>query len=110
LPHRRRTAPHAQAFVISRQPILSRNRKGIKTLANDKALCQHVLKEKGIQDFRKDLEARCDLVADESTDLLARFPHGGGQTILREALLAAGHYTYHVGEAVLLRRILGAWH
>jgi len=66
--------------------------------------------DKSIQSFRKDLEALCDLVADESTDLYARIPHGDGQTILREALLAADHNAYHLGEAVLLRRILGAWH
>jgi len=66
--------------------------------------------DKSIQSFRKDLEALCDLVADESTDLYAKIPHGDGQTILREALLAADHNAYHLGEAVLLRRILGAWH
>ena len=65
--------------------------------------------EKSIQSFREDLEALCDLVADESTDLFAKIPHGDGQTILREALLAADHNAYHLGEAVLLRRILGAW-
>jgi hypothetical protein len=65
--------------------------------------------DKSMQSFRKDLEALCDLVANESTDLFAKIPHGDGQTILREALLAADHNAYHLGEAVLLRRILGAW-
>jgi hypothetical protein len=66
--------------------------------------------EKSIRSFRKDLKAMCDLVADESTDLFAKIPHGDGQTILREALLTADHNAYHLGEAVLLRRLLGAWH
>jgi len=66
--------------------------------------------EKSIQCFRQDREAMCALVGDASTDLFARIPHGDGQTILREALVAADHNAYHVGEAVLLRRILGAWH
>jgi hypothetical protein len=66
--------------------------------------------DKSIQSFRDDLEALCDLVADESTDLFVKIPHGDGQTILREALLAADHNAYHLGEAVLLRRVLGAWH
>ena len=66
--------------------------------------------DKSLQSFRKDLEALCDLVADKSTDLFAKIPHGDGQTILREALVAADHNAYHLGEAVLLRRILGAWH
>jgi hypothetical protein len=65
--------------------------------------------EQSVQAFNKDLEALCKLVTDESTDLFAKIPHGDGQTILREALLAADHNAYHVGELVLLRRLLGAW-
>jgi len=48
-------------------------------------------------------------VADPKTDLYAKIPHGDGQTILREALLAADHNAYHIGQLVLLRRLLGAW-
>jgi hypothetical protein len=66
--------------------------------------------DKSIRSFRKDLKAMCDLVTDESTDLFAKIPHGDGQTILREALLTADHNAYHLGEVVLLRRLLGAWH
>lgn len=50
-----------------------------------------------------------DLVSDHSTDLLAKIPHGEGQTILREALLVADHNAYHLGQLVFLRRCLGAW-
>ena len=49
------------------------------------------------------------LVEDEKTDLFAKIPHGDGQTILREALLAADHNAYHIGQLVLVRRLLGAW-
>jgi hypothetical protein len=59
--------------------------------------------------FRADLEAMCQLVTNESTDLFARIPHGDGQTILREALLIADHNAYHLGALVLVRRLLGAW-
>ncbi len=65
--------------------------------------------DKSLESFRKDLKAMCNLVADESVDLYAKIPHGDGQTILREALLTADHNAYHLGEAVLLRRVLGAW-
>jgi hypothetical protein len=65
--------------------------------------------EKSVRAFRRDLKAMCDLVADKSTDLYARIPHGDGQTILREALLVADHNAYHLGELVLVRRMLGAW-
>jgi hypothetical protein len=65
--------------------------------------------DKSIRAFRADLKAMCDLVEDPSTDLYARIPHGEGQTILREALLVADHNSYHLGEFVQTRRLLGAW-
>jgi hypothetical protein len=65
--------------------------------------------EKSVRAFRRDLKAMSDLVANPATDLFARIPHGNGQTILREALLIADHNAYHLGELVLLRRLLGAW-
>jgi len=65
--------------------------------------------DKSVHAFRKDLGELCALVADQSTDLFARIPHGDGQTILREALLTADHNAYHLGELVLVRRLLGAW-
>ena len=65
--------------------------------------------DKSVRAFRRDLKAMCALVAEESTDLFARIPHGNGQTILREALLVADHNAYHLGEMVLVRRLLGAW-
>jgi hypothetical protein len=59
--------------------------------------------------FRKDMKALCALVADESTDLFAKIPHGDGQTVLREALLTADHNAYHLGQLVLVRKLLGSW-
>jgi hypothetical protein len=65
--------------------------------------------DRSVRAFTRDLNSLCALVADESTDLCARIPHGTGQTVLREALLAADHNAYHLGQLVLLRRMLGAW-
>ena len=62
-----------------------------------------------IKGIREDLKAMCDLVSDPATDLYAKIPHGDGQTILREALLVADHNAYHVGQLILVRRLLGAW-
>jgi len=70
---------------------------------NDKAW------SKSVRSITADLEAMSALVADEGTDLHARIPHGDGQTILREALLIADHNAYHIGQLVLVRRLLGAW-
>jgi hypothetical protein len=47
-----------------------------------------------------------ELVANPKTDLYAKIPHGTGQNILREALLVADHNAYHVGQLMLLRRML----
>ena len=59
--------------------------------------------------FRRDNQALRDLVADPKSDLYTPFPWGKGQTLLREALLAADHNSYHLGQLVLVRRLLGAW-
>lgn len=59
--------------------------------------------------FRADLKAMADLVADPATDLFAPIPHGDGQTILREALLVADHNAYHLGQLIVVRRLLGGW-
>ncbi len=65
--------------------------------------------DKSVRAFRRDLKKMCALVAGPATDLYARIPHGDGQTLLREILLAADHNAYHLGELVLVRRLLGAW-
>lgn len=62
-----------------------------------------------VEAFRRDLAEMEKLVSDPSSDLFAPIPHGQGQTLLREALLVADHNSYHVGQFVLLRRVLGAW-
>ncbi len=65
--------------------------------------------DRAVAAFRSDLKAMEDLVANPATDLFAKIPHGDGQTILREALLVADHNAYHLGQLVVVRRLLGAW-
>jgi hypothetical protein len=65
--------------------------------------------DRSVAAFRADLQAMQDLIANPATDLFAAISHGEGQTILREALLVADHNAYHLGQLVLLRRLLGAW-
>jgi hypothetical protein len=62
-----------------------------------------------VKAYLKDRGVMEGLVRDESADLLAPFPWGDGQNLLRQALLAADHAAYHIGELVLVRRLLGAW-
>jgi DinB family protein len=66
--------------------------------------------KKSVAAIRKDLTAMQKLVSNPKTDLNAKIPHGTGQTILREALLVADHNAYHIGQLLLVRRLLGAWH
>jgi hypothetical protein len=65
--------------------------------------------DKSVKALEKDLQEMGKLVSDPKTDLLAQIPHGSGQTILREALLIADHNAYHLGQFVLVRRLLGCW-
>jgi hypothetical protein len=65
--------------------------------------------QESVQSFRADRRAMESLVRNPKTDLFAKIPHGDGQTILREALLVADHNAYHIGQLVLVRRLLGAW-
>jgi DinB superfamily len=66
--------------------------------------------QKSVERIREDRKAFEKLIdsADEPS-LIKPFPWGKGQNLLREALLIADHEAYHVGELVLLRRLLGAW-
>ncbi|HEX5273541.1 MAG TPA: DinB family protein [Gemmataceae bacterium] len=65
--------------------------------------------DRSVAAFRADRRAMEDLVADPTTDLFARIPHGQGLRLLREALLVADHNAYHLGQLVLIRRLFGAW-
>lgn len=65
--------------------------------------------EKSVAAFRSDLKAMQELVANPATDLFAKIPWGEGQTILREAIVLGNHNSYHIGQLVLLRRLLGTW-
>ncbi len=65
--------------------------------------------DKSVKAFQKDLKDMQDMVADSKNDLYEKIPHGEGQTILREALLVADHNAYHIGEMVVIRKLLGAW-
>lgn len=62
--------------------------------------------KQSVKQVLDDLQTMRDLVADETTDLFVRIPHGEGQTILREALLVADHNAYHLGQLVLIGKMI----
>ena len=66
---------------------------------------------KAVVQVREDRAAFELLLAEASEEeLIAPFAWAdSGQNLLREAFLIADHSAYHVGELVVLRRLLGAW-
>ena len=65
--------------------------------------------DESVKAFLADREAMCVLVADEKTNLFAKLLNGDGQTLLREAMLVADHNSYHLGQLVMLRKMLDLW-
>lgn len=65
--------------------------------------------EDSVSAFKRDLREMIRLVENPRTDLYAKFPHGDGQNVLREAFVLADHNSYHLGQLVNLRQALGSW-
>ena len=61
--------------------------------------------ENSAAEVLKNLQEMRDLISDEKNDLFKKFPHGSGQTLLREALLVADHNAYHLGQIMVLEKI-----
>jgi hypothetical protein len=64
--------------------------------------------DESLRKFRHDLADMKKLVSDTSNDLYVRIQHGDGQTLLREALLVADHNSYHLGQLMFVKKMLGA--
>ncbi len=65
--------------------------------------------QESVDRFQADLEEFEGMLRDPARDLNEKFPWGDGQTLLREALLIADHNAYHLGQLILVRRLLGSW-
>ena len=65
--------------------------------------------DQAIASIRADQQNFEALLTKPNLDLYKPFQWGTGQNLLREALLIADHNAYHLGELVLLRRLLGIW-
>jgi len=65
--------------------------------------------ERAIAEVQQDRERFKALILKPGVDLAKPFLWGTGQNLLREALLIADHNAYHVGELIVVRRLLGAW-
>ncbi len=59
--------------------------------------------------IRSDLKRFEAIIENPAADLYKPFRWGDGQNLLREAMLLADHNAYHLGELIVLRRLLNAW-
>ena len=64
--------------------------------------------ENSIKTINENLDEFIELLK-KSENIYALLGHGTGQTLLREAMLIADHNSYHTGEIIVLRRLLGNW-
>jgi hypothetical protein len=62
-----------------------------------------------VKHFFADLNELKSIVKDRARDLTAEIPHGEGRTYLREIILAADHNSYHTGQIIYMRKLLGDW-
>ena len=66
--------------------------------------------DSSVRAIEEDMELFGKLIKNPKSNLYAQIPWGKkDQTLLREVLVAADHNSYHTGELVMLRRILGIW-
>lgn len=54
-------------------------------------------------------EAMIRMIEDPGNDLFDAIPHGNGQTLFREAMLIAEHIAYHIGQIVIMKRLMGIY-
>lgn len=65
--------------------------------------------DESVAAVRRDREHIKEIATRSTTDLASRIPWGTGQTYLRTILVAVDHTSYHVGQIIAVRRLLGAW-
>lgn len=65
--------------------------------------------EDSITAVHEGIERMKEMVNNPNLDLQNPFPHGNGQTLFREVMLIIDHGAYHIGQIVLVRRLIGNW-
>ena len=65
--------------------------------------------DESVAAIHHDAAALAEFTINDPRDLTAKIPHGSGQTYLRTVLVAIDHMSYHVGQIVAVRQLLGAW-
>ena len=65
--------------------------------------------KKMIEAYYNERDELIKLVLNPEVSLFTPFPHGSGQTLLREALLVVEHSAYHTSQMLLIMRLLGLY-
>ncbi len=65
--------------------------------------------KKTVEQIAADRKAFIGLLEKAGDAIYTPFPHGDGQSPFREALVIADHNSYHIGEIIIIRRLLGIW-
>ena len=64
--------------------------------------------ENSIKQINDELDEFIELLQ-HTADIFKPFEYGTGQSMLREAMVIADHTSYHTGEIIVVRRLLGNW-
>jgi uncharacterized damage-inducible protein DinB len=65
--------------------------------------------KESVQKFEDDYKHLKKIALDNSFDLFAKIPIGSGQTMFREILQIIDHNSYHIGQFVMMRKLIGEW-
>ena len=76
---------------------------------DDKQKATKKMWDEAVKKYEDDIQALKKIIEDPKTDLFAPIPHGTGQTIYREALQIIDHAGYHIGQFIVMRRMIGEW-
>jgi hypothetical protein len=64
-----------------------------------------------VKQFLADRERLVEIIEDPKVDLFAPLPNSGEHqhNVLREIAICASHNSYHIGQILTLRRVMGLW-
>ena len=65
--------------------------------------------QQAVQAIGEGIESMRKMISNPEIPLQTPFAHGDGQTLFREAMLIVDHNAYHIGQIVLIRRLLESW-
>ena len=68
--------------------------------------------ENTIEGIRETIAKTVGLLDDPSEDIFSelKYQKGSGHTLLRQVLMVIDHNSYHIGQFILMRKLLNIWH